>query len=54
MFDTEGMVFASTLVRYHTHRQTNAGHTGTNRLTNTCKNIMLSVIMCTQQLPVPL
>ena len=50
MFDTEDMVFASTLIRHHTHRQTNAGHTRTNKLTNTCKNIMLSVIMCTQQL----
>ena len=31
----DDMVFASTLIWYHTHRQTNMGHAGTNKQTQT-------------------
>ena len=34
MFDTNDIVIASTLIWYHTHRETHKGHTGTNRLTH--------------------
>ena len=34
-FEKGDTVFASTLIWYHTHRQTHLGHTGTNRVTNT-------------------
>ena len=46
------MVFASTLIWYHIHRQTCTGHTGTNRLTLTYEYILTPPVMCTQQLPV--
>ena len=51
-FNTDDMVFASTLIWYQTHRQTHTGHTGTNRLTHTYKYISTPPVMCTQQLPV--
>ena len=33
--DMGDLVFAGTLIWYHTHGQTHTGHIGTNRLTNT-------------------
>ena len=48
----DAMVFASTLIYYHTHIQTHTGHTGTNRLTHTYKYILIPYVMYTQQLPV--
>ena len=46
------MVFASTLTWYYTNWQTPTDYTGTNRLTQTHKNILTPPITCTQQLPV--
>ena len=43
------MVFAGSLIWYHTKRQTHIVHTATNKLTNTYKYMLTPPVMCTQQ-----
>ena len=50
-FQADDLVFANTLIRYHTHRQTHTGHIGTIRLTHIYKYILTLSVMSTQQLP---
>ena len=51
-FGTDDMVFASTLIWYHAHRQTHIEHTEINRMTHIYKCILTQLVTCTQQLPV--
>ena len=50
-FDADGVVFVSSLIWYHTHRQTRTRHPGTKRLKNACKYNLTTPVMCTRQLP---
>ena len=46
-FETDGMIFACTLIWYHGHKQT---HTGTNRLTHTHKYTLTPLVHITATL----
>ena len=46
------ILFDITHTHTHTQRQTHTGHTGTNRLTHTYKDILTPPVICTQQLPI--
>ena len=50
-FDTYGMVFARTLIWYHTHTDKHTWQTRTSKLTHTHKYILTASAICTQQLP---
>ena len=48
----DDIVFASTLIWYHTYRQTHTEQKGDNKLTHTYKYILTPPAMKTEQLPV--
>ena len=51
-FDTDDMVFASTLIWYHTQTNTHRAYRDQQTDTNRYKYILTPSVMCTQQLPV--